>query len=70
MSGLGENRRFVLARRVSGVPHADDFRLETAPLPLSCVEGINQGYGLNTDLNEDCYTDLQDFAIFAEGWMQ
>ncbi len=33
MSGLGENRRFVLARRVSGVPHADDFRLETAPLP-------------------------------------
>jgi len=28
------NRRFVLARRVSGLPQAADFRLETAPLPM------------------------------------
>jgi len=28
------NRRFVLARRVDGLPRADDFRLETAPRPL------------------------------------
>jgi NADPH-dependent curcumin reductase CurA len=28
------NRRFVLARRVDGLPRADDFRLETASRPL------------------------------------
>lgn len=30
---MGENRRFLLVRRPKGVPVADDFRLETQPLP-------------------------------------
>ncbi|MBE0535974.1 MAG: LamG domain-containing protein [Phycisphaerae bacterium] len=34
----------------------------------SCADIIAQGMSLATDLNKDCYVDLQDLAILAANW--
>lgn len=38
--------------------------------PTDCAEVIAQGWGLPSDLNEDCYVGWSDFGIFAIGWQQ
>jgi hypothetical protein len=39
--------------------------------PLTCVQAIAQnGASLKGDLNGDCYVNMKDFAILAEGWLQ
>ena len=39
-----------------------------APLPPDCQDVIDGGYGIASDLNEDCYVNLQDLAIFVGNW--
>jgi hypothetical protein len=36
----------------------------------SCADVIAQGMVLNTDLNKDCYVDLEDLAIMAADWVR
>ena len=38
--------------------------------PEDCADAIGEGYGIETDLNSDCYLDLLDFAILMKGWLR
>ena len=46
----------------------DDIRLIAIP-PATCQEVWDGGFGIESDLNGDCYVDLRDFAIIAANWL-
>ena len=62
--------KFYLGTVVVGATRTlvDDITFELPP--ASCQEVWNDGFGMDGDLNEDCYMDLLDFAIFAEDWFR
>ena len=37
--------------------------------PENCADAIGGGYGIDTDLNNDCYLNLLDFSMFTKGWL-
>lgn len=39
-------------------------------LPSSCYGMWQSGYGIDSDLNRDCYIDLLDMAVFADEWLK
>jgi len=43
--------------------------LRGAYKPFDCYEAIALGYGNPYDFNGDCYVDLQDYANFANNWL-
>ena len=49
----------------------DNIVVRAVPLtgPDNCTEAIQAGYTLNSDLNDDCYVDLADFAVIANEWL-
>ena len=50
----------------------DDFSLMyRAPsvIPGTCEEAIIRNLNYDTDLNTDCYTDLLDWSIFTQQWL-
>ena len=53
--GLGDN-------------YIDDFEVYQTTAPDTCAEAIADGHSPKYDLNDDCYVDLADFAIFASEW--
>ena len=40
------------------------------PPPSICHGLWQSGYGIEADLNHDCYIDVSDLAIFAEEWLE
>ena len=38
-------------------------------LPKTCYEAQQVGYGMQTDLNPDCYINWSDFSVFAGHWL-
>ena len=40
-----------------------------AEVPIDCDAAIAAGYLLEGDINEDCYVNFIDFAMFAEQWL-
>ncbi|MFH1615101.1 MAG: SUMF1/EgtB/PvdO family nonheme iron enzyme [Planctomycetota bacterium] len=46
------------------------FRLAAPAPPENCTEVQAYGYRLASDLDENCYINFGDFAIFAEEWLQ
>ena len=36
----------------------------------AATQAINEGYGFATDLNRDCYVNLQDVARFVADWLR
>ena len=38
-------------------------------LPLDCQAAMDQGYGLITDVNQDCRVDIGDLAILGTDWL-
>jgi len=41
-----------------------------AVVPVDCADAIAKGYGLVTDLNDDCYVNWSDFTLFAQNWLR
>ena len=39
------------------------------PMPGDCPYTGPSGLGLRADLNQDCYVDIADFAMFAQTWL-
>lgn len=37
--------------------------------PTTCEAVVNSGFGFTSDLNEDCYVNIEDFAIMATEWL-
>ena len=37
--------------------------------PDTCAEVLAMGHSIQVDLNDDCYVNLADFAIFAAQWL-
>ena len=37
--------------------------------PTNCAEVFAKGFGNPMDLNQDCYVDLQDYALLAANWL-
>jgi len=37
---------------------------------MTCQELIANGFGIKSDLNDDCYVDLEDMAILAADWLR
>ena len=48
----------------------DDVVFEAITDPTVCSEAIEQGYGLEADVNEDCYVNIEDVAEVAQEWVQ
>ena len=40
----------------------------TALGPADCAQAVSEGYAHIADLNQDCYIDLLDLAIFTADW--
>jgi len=38
--------------------------------PTTCAEAISQGYGIASDLDDDCYVNWSDFSVFASHWLE
>lgn len=38
--------------------------------PSSCHGIWQSGFGIDSDLNRDCYVDLLDLAVFADEWLE
>ena len=38
--------------------------------PDYCEDVWLLGYGMPTDLNQDCYVNWQDFLLFAGDWLR
>ena len=47
----------------------DNFEVTSSPLAETCQEVWLKGFGLLSDLNDNCYIDLFDFAKLAEAWV-
>ena len=48
----------------------DDVSFVVIDEPSSCYTAIQAGFGQASDVNEDCYVDLEDFSLVANDWMQ
>ena len=47
-----------------------DFMTEwLGPEPMSCIQAIYNGYGLDLDFNNDCYVDMLDLTLLFQNWM-
>ncbi|MFZ2149466.1 MAG: hypothetical protein WAV28_19825 [Sedimentisphaerales bacterium] len=52
-------------------PDCDHTGFPLANQPLSCCYGVWQsGFGMEADLNHDCYVDIMDLAKFASDWLR
>jgi len=49
------------------LPKWGEVSLSSTPVFLSTCE--EQGQYFNADLNQDCYTDVEDIVIFAQNWL-
>lgn len=49
---------------------ADNFLSGNADIPATCSEVLEMGYGLDSDLNDDCRVDLLDLSQFTAGWLE
>ena len=48
----------------------NNLGLHPARLPVDCNDAIKKGYGLQTDLDGDCYVKAPDVAMLAEEWLE
>lgn len=45
----------------------NEFTIELAP--INCQEVQDLGYRLTSDLNGDCYIDLEDVSLLTDQWL-
>lgn len=44
--------------------------LEIAPAPFeSCQSIVDAGFNYSADINDDCYINFKDFALFVDSWL-
>ena len=48
----------------------DDVVTASDMIPQTCAEAIAMGYGLDMDLTDDCYVNLDDLALFVVDWLR
>jgi hypothetical protein len=56
--------------RISDTALTPNQFLRATNTPVSCEEVQQFGYGLDEDLNADCYVDFSDVAVFAQDWLK
>jgi len=81
ISGLGGVEARYVTFHASGLPDNNwsdgvwynvglgEVRFYPLSAPDSCLDFIDFGYGLNTDINQDCYTNFFDFEPLAKDWL-
>ena len=45
------------------------MELKPSFYPANCNEALQQGHGIGTDLNSDCYVNIADFSIATGYWL-
>merc|ERR1712096_52368 len=81
ISGLGGVEARYVTFHASGLPDHNwsggqfynvglgEVRFYPLSPPDSCQDFIDFGYGLNTDISQDCYTNFFDFEPLDKDWL-